>query len=120
MCKNKTFFLFSLAKNKPVKSTDREAGLPDATSTEVSSQNTNEGSGSKAEKRKFQDVWKSEFLWLIIVMFAEWQDQILLAKPNLLLERKSLKSYLFIIIKVRNMKNVSIYGISKSPFLNLY
>jgi hypothetical protein len=65
MCKNKTFFLFSLAKNKPVKSTDREAGLPDATSTEVSSQNTNEGSDSKAEKCKFQDVWKSEFLFII-------------------------------------------------------
>jgi hypothetical protein len=43
MRKNKTFFLFSLAKNKTVESTDREAGLPDATSTEVSSQNTNEG-----------------------------------------------------------------------------
>ena len=58
MCKNKIFFLF-FAKNKPVESTDCEASLPDATSTEISSQNTNEGSGSKAEKRKFQDVWKS-------------------------------------------------------------
>ena len=57
---------FFPAKNKPVESTDHEVGLPDATSTEVSSQNTKEGSGSKAEKRKFQDVWKSEFLWLII------------------------------------------------------
>ena len=56
---------------------------------------------------------------LCLVIFAERKDQILLAKPNLLLERKSLKSYLFIIIKVRNMKNVQ-YGISKSPFLNLY
>jgi len=102
MCKNKTFFHFFLTKNKPVESTDREAGLSDATSTEVPSQNTNEGSGSKAEKRKFQNVWKSEFLWLInklftitvatlcLVMFAKWQNQILLAKPNLLLERKSL------------------------------
>jgi hypothetical protein len=43
-------------------------------------------------------------------MFAERQDQILLAKPNLLLERKSLNvKVLFIIIKVRNMKNVSIW-----------
>jgi uncharacterized membrane protein len=117
MCKNKTFFHFVLAKNKPVESTDREVGLPDATSTEVSSQNTKEGSGSKAEKRKFQ-VFVAHYLWL--VMFAEWQDQILLAKPNLLLERKSLNvKVLFIIIKVRKMKNVSIYGISKSPFLNL-
>ena len=70
MCKNKTFFHFFLAKNKLVESTDREAGLPDATSTEVSSQNTNESSGSKAEKRKFQDVWKSEFLWLIIYDYS--------------------------------------------------
>ena len=59
MCKNKIFFHFSPAKSKLVESTDREAGLPDATSTEVSSQNTDEGPGSKAEKRKFQDVWKS-------------------------------------------------------------
>ena len=70
MCKNKTFFHFFLAKNKPVESTDREAGLPDAISTEVSSQNTNEGSGSKAEKRKFQYVWKLEFLWHIIYNYS--------------------------------------------------
>ena len=70
MCKNKTFFNFFLAKNKPIESTDHEAGLPDATSTDVSSQNTNEGSGSKAEKHKFQDVWKSEFLWLIIYNYC--------------------------------------------------
>ena len=44
---------FFSAKNKPGESTDCEASLPDATSTEISSQNTNEGSGSKAEKRKF-------------------------------------------------------------------
>ena len=29
------------------------------------SQNTDEGSGSKAENRKLQDVSKSEFSWLI-------------------------------------------------------
>ena len=74
MCKSKTFFHFFFAKNKPVESTDREAGLPDATSTEVSSQNTNEGSGSKAEKCKFQDVWKSEFLWLIIYNYSSTSD----------------------------------------------
>jgi hypothetical protein len=56
MSKNKTFFHFFSAKNKLVESPDREAGLPDATSTEVSSQNTNEGSGSKAEKHKFLEV----------------------------------------------------------------
>ena len=65
MCKNKTFFHFFPTKNKSVESTDREAGLPDATSMEVSSQNTNADSGSKAEKRKFQDVWKSEFSSLV-------------------------------------------------------
>ena len=32
---------------------------------EVSNQNTDEGSGSKAENRIFQNVWTSEFLWLI-------------------------------------------------------
>ena len=46
-------------KNKPVESTDHEAGLPDANWTEVSSQNTDKGSGSEAETCKFQDVWKS-------------------------------------------------------------
>jgi len=69
--------------------------MSDATSTEVWSQNSDEGSGSKAEMRKFHDVWKSEFLWLIYdssndMMFAERQVQILPAKPNLLPERKKL------------------------------
>jgi hypothetical protein len=50
------------AKNRLVESTDREAGLSDATSTEVSSRNSDEGLGSKVEMRKFHDVWKSEFL----------------------------------------------------------
>ena len=53
------------AKNKLVESTDHEAGLSDATSTEVWSQNSDEDSGSKVDMRKFHDVWKSEFLWLI-------------------------------------------------------
>ena len=79
------------AKNKPVESTDRKDGLPDATTTDVSSQNTNEGSDSIVENHKFQDVWKSEFLWLIKIIYDySLQDQILLTKPNLLLERKSL------------------------------
>ena len=38
-----------LAKNIPVESTDYKDSLPDATQMEVSSQNTDEGSGSKAE-----------------------------------------------------------------------
>ena len=47
---------------------------------------------------------------LCLVTLAKRQDQILLEKPNLLLERKSLNvKVLFIIIKVRNMKNVSIW-----------
>ena len=53
------------AKNIPVESTDYEDSLPDATQMEVASQNTDEGSGSKAEKCIFQNVWMSEFLWLI-------------------------------------------------------
>jgi hypothetical protein len=72
------------AKNKPVELTDYEA-----TSTEVSSQNSDEVSGSKAEKRKYQDIWKSEIpvTTLCIVMFAERQARILLAKLNLLLKK---------------------------------
>jgi hypothetical protein len=52
--------------------------LSDATSTEVSSQNSDEVSGSKAEKRKYQDIWKSEIpvTTLCIVMFAERQARI--------------------------------------------
>ena len=47
------------AKNKSVASTDHEAGLSDATSTEVWIQYSDEGSGFtyKAEMRKFHDVW---------------------------------------------------------------
>ena len=48
-----------MAKNKLVESTDHEADLSGATSTEVSSQNTDEGLASKVENGKFQDVWKS-------------------------------------------------------------
>ena len=49
------------AKNKMVESTDHETGISDATSTEVWSQNSDEGSGFtfKAEMRKLLDVWKS-------------------------------------------------------------
>ena len=91
-----------LLKNKLVESTDHEAGMSDATSTEVWSQNSDEGSGSKAEMSKFHDVWNSRFLWLIYdssnnVIFAERQAKILPAKPNLLPERKNLnKKVLFI------------------------
>jgi hypothetical protein len=44
-----------------VESTDHETGISDATSTEVWSQNSDEGSGFtfKAEMRKLLDVWKS-------------------------------------------------------------
>ena len=60
--KNKTFTHNFLLKNKLVESTDHEAGLSDATSTEVWSQNSDEGLGSKVEMRKFHDVWKSVFM----------------------------------------------------------
>ena len=42
------------AKNKSVELTDHETNLPDAASPEESIENTDKG--SKAEKRKFQDV----------------------------------------------------------------
>ena len=97
MSKKQNLHTKLFAKNKLVESTDHEAGLSDATSTEVWSHNSDEGSGSKAEMRKFHNVWKSEFLWLIYdssnVIYcdvAERQVQILPAKPNLLTERKSL------------------------------
>jgi len=57
------------------------------------------------------------------VMFAERQDQILLAKPNLLLERKSLNVKVLFIIKVKNMKNVSLQlqlGNSSKSILDIY
>ena len=65
MSKKQNLHTQFFAKNNLVESTDHEAGLSDATSTEVWSQNSDEGLGSKAEMRKFHDVWKSEFLWLI-------------------------------------------------------
>jgi hypothetical protein len=46
-----------------VESTDHETDLPDAASLELSVKNTDEG--SKSEKRKFQDIWKSKFSWLV-------------------------------------------------------
>jgi len=122
MSKKQNLHTQFFTKNKPVKSTDHEA----ATSI---NQNSDEGSGSKAEKRKFHDIWKFG-LWsfcgslmipvttLCIVIFAERQAEILLAKPNLLPERKSLNvKVLFIIIKVLNIQMFK-YGISKCPFLN--
>ena len=58
MSKKQNLFTKFFAKNKSVESTDHETGLP-----EVSIENTDKG--SKAEKRKFQDVWKSKFSWLV-------------------------------------------------------
>ena len=59
MSKKQNLHTQFFAKNNLVESTDHEAGLSDATSTEVWSQNSDEGSGSKVEMRKFYDVWKS-------------------------------------------------------------
>ena len=59
-----------IAKNKPVESTDYETGLPDWCNIDESiSQNTDEGSGSTAEKRKFQDVSQ------VGVFMAHWWFQ---------------------------------------------
>ena len=52
--KKQNLYAKFFTNNKPVELTDYEAGLSDATSTEVSSQNSDEVSGSKAEKRKYQ------------------------------------------------------------------
>ena len=57
-----TLFTKVFDKNKSVGSTDDETGLSDAASPEISIKNTDKG--SKAEKRKFQDVLKSKFSWL--------------------------------------------------------
>ena len=62
MSKKKLFTKF-FAENKLFESTDHETGLPNVVSLEVSIENTYEG--SKAKKRKFQDVWKSNFSWLV-------------------------------------------------------
>ena len=56
MSKKQNLLTKFFAKNKSVKSTDHEADLPGATSTEISTQNTDEGLASKVEKSKFQDV----------------------------------------------------------------
>ena len=50
------------AKNKPVELIDHKAGLFYATSTEVSSQKSDEVSGSKGGKRIFQDIQRSVFV----------------------------------------------------------
>ena len=64
MHKKRNCFTNFSAKKNPVESIDHATDLPDATWTEVSSKSTDEVSGSKAEKHKFEDVWKSEFSWL--------------------------------------------------------
>jgi len=61
--KKQNLFTKFFAKNESVESTDYETGLPDAALPEISIENTD--IGSKAEKRKFQDAWKSKFSWLI-------------------------------------------------------
>ena len=50
------------AKNKQVELINQKAGLFYETLTEVSSQKSDEVSGSKDGKHKFQDIWKSAFV----------------------------------------------------------
>jgi hypothetical protein len=74
-------------------------------------QNSDGGSGSKAEMRKFHDLWKSEFLWLIYdsgnnVMYC---DVCRKAGPDITGKTE------FVAGKEEYLLN---YGISKSPFLN--
>ena len=60
MNKKQNLYTQFFAKNKMVESTDHETDISDATSTEVWSQNSDEGSGFtfKVEMHKFHDVWK--------------------------------------------------------------
>ena len=112
------------ANNKPVESTDHDAGLSDATSTEVWCQNSDEGSGSDAEMRKFQDIWKSEFSCLIYhssndVMHCDvcrkagpditGQTKFVIGKKNF--KRESL-------VFPKSLKREKCFNISKSPLLN--
>ena len=85
---------------------------------EVSSQKSDEVSGSKGGKCKFHDVWKSKFSWFIYdssnnVNYVVWclqkgrpryccQNRICYCKTHLNVK------VLFFLIKVWNMKNVSI------------
>ena len=55
MSKKQYLHIQFFAKIKSVESTDYETVLFDATSTEIWSQNSDEGSGSEAENQKFVD-----------------------------------------------------------------
>ena len=110
MSKKQNLKIKIFAKNKPVKSTDHEA----ATSI---NQNSGEGSGSKAEKRKFHDIWKFGLqsfcgslmipvITLCIVIFAERQVQILLTIPNLLPRRNKFKCLVYHNKILKHKKNV--------------
>ena len=104
MSKKQNLKIKIFAKNKPVKSTDHEA----ATSI---NQNSGEGSGSKAEKRKFH-----EFLWLTYdssnnVMYCDICRK---TGPDIANNTKFLVYH----NKILKHKKMFIkYGISKSPFL---
>jgi hypothetical protein len=82
-------------KNKPVESTDYETGLPDATLTEVQAKilmkvwvlKLKSVNSKMSRSRSFRGSLMIPKTVLCIVMFAERQAQILLAKPNLSLEK---------------------------------
>jgi hypothetical protein len=92
---------------------------------------SDEVSGSKGEKRKFHDVWKSKFSWLIydssinvnyVVWCLQkgrprycWHNQICYCKKMLNVK------VLFFLIKVWNVKNVSIWFQQKPiPQLSMF
>jgi hypothetical protein len=95
------------AKNKPVESTDYETGLPDATSTEVQAKRLMKVRVLKpksANSKMFRSQSFRGSLMIPIttfVMFAERQAHILLAKPNLSLDKSLNMKVLFIIIKLK-------------------
>jgi hypothetical protein len=82
-------------KNKPVESTDYETGLPDATLTEVQAKilmkvwvlKLKSVNSKMSRSRSFRGSLMIPITTLCVVMFTERQAQILLAKPNLSLEK---------------------------------
>ena len=106
-------------KNKPAELTYHKAGLLMQYSRKYQPKKCDEVSGSKDGKRKFHDVWKSKFLWLIydssnnvnyVIWCLQkgrprycWQNRICYCNKSLNVK------FWFFLIKVWNMKNVSIW-----------
>ena len=124
MSKKQNLYAQFFAKNKMVESIDLETGISDATLTEVWSQNSNEGSGFTLKlkcinsTKSGSQIFCGSFMipvttYKCIVMFAERKVQILLAKLNLLPERKSLNVKVLLNKSLKHEKRFNMrYGIS--------